>query len=362
MENKIHIVIGTKAQMIKMAPIMLELQNQNIPYNFIFTGQHQLTMDQLRENFDIKKPDLILHKGKDITGIFQAFLWLTKISFKTLFQKNKILGKTNKNDILLTHGDTFSTVLGALMGKIGRIKVAHVESGLRSFNIFAPFPEEINRLITFKLSNIYFCPGEWAKNNLKKFKGEKIDTKYNTLFDALHLAIKNEDKISIEIPKEKYAVVSIHRFENIFKKEKFKEIINQLNKVSQNIKLLFILHEPTKKQLKKLNLENLLNKENIELRPRYDYFQFVKLINNSQFVITDGGSNQEECFYIGKPCLIMRDTTERQEGLNKNAIISKFDEKTILDFTKNHENYKLEIDKSENSPSKLIINYLKNVK
>src|SRR3990167_7948486 len=148
MKNKIHIILGTRAQLIKMAPIMLILQDKKIPYNFIFTGQHKETIKDLRKDFGIKKPDIILHNGKDITGIFQATFWLTKMFFLVIFKKKKIFGEIKKNDILLTHGDTFSTILGAIMGKLAKIKVAHIESGLRSFNIFHPFPEEINRILT----------------------------------------------------------------------------------------------------------------------------------------------------------------------------------------------------------------------
>jgi UDP-N-acetylglucosamine 2-epimerase (non-hydrolysing) len=362
MESKrIHIVIGTKAQLIKMAPIMVELENKKTPYNYIYTGQHRLTMNELQENFNIKKPDINLHEGKDITGIFQSVFWIIKICFKTLFKKEKILGKTTKNDILLTHGDTFSTVLGALIGKIARINVAHVESGLRSFKLFAPFPEEINRLITFRLSNIYFCAGEWAINNLKKYKGEKINTEFNTLYDSLQLAIKNSKKIQIKIPTSIYAVVSIHRFENIFNTKRLKEIVETLSEISKDIKLLFILHEPTKIRLEKTGLINNLKKNaNIELRPRYDYFKFTKLLHFSKFVITDGGSNQEECFYLGKPCLLMREATERTEGLNKNVVLSNYDKKTILDFCKNYKNYKIEQSFFQISPSKIIVEELLN--
>ncbi len=355
-ENKrIHILIGTKAQLIKMAPIMVELEKKGVPYNYIFTGQHKLTMDELRENFNIKPPDITLYKGKDITGVFQSMIWLISICLKTFFKKKEILGKTDKSHILLTHGDTFSTVLGALMGKIARIKVAHVESGLRSFHLFAPFPEEINRLITFRLSDIYFCPGSWAINNLKKYKGEKIDTKYNTLFDSLQLALKKADT-QIDIPTENYAVVSIHRFENIFSLPRFEKIIEILIETSKTIKLIFILHEPTKIRLEKTGLMEKLKKENtIELRPRYDYFKFVKLIHNAEFVITDGGSNQEECFYLGKPCLLMREATERTEGLNKNVVISKFDSSTIKDFVSNYKDFEIDQTKEIKSPTQIII-------
>lgn len=359
--KKIHIVIGTKAQLIKMAPIMVELENKKIPYNYIFTGQHKLTMDELRENFNIKAPDITLYKGKDITGLIQSMIWLTSICLKTLFKKKEILGKTDKSHILLTHGDTFSTVLGALMGKIARIKVAHIESGLRSFKIFAPFPEEINRLITFRLSDIYFCPGSWAINNLKKYKGEKVDTKHNTLFDSLQLALKKTE-IKIEIPTEKYAVVSLHRFENIFSAPRFEKIINILLETSKTIKLLFILHEPTKIRLEKTGLIEKLKKEkNIELRPRYDYFKFVKLIHNAEFVITDGGSNQEECFYLGKPCLLMREATERTEGLKKNVVISKFNSSTITDFVSNYKDFEIDQTKEIKSPTKIIISIISKI-
>jgi UDP-N-acetylglucosamine 2-epimerase (non-hydrolysing) len=360
--KKIHIILGTKAQLIKMAPIMKKLQKKEIPYNFIFTGQHKETIDKLRENFSIKEPDITLYKGKDITGIGQMFLWILKMSWSTIWKKKEIFGETTKNDVLLTHGDTFSTVLGALIGKIARIKVGHVESGLRSFNIFSPFPEELNRIITFYLADYYYCPGEWAVNNLKKFKGEKINTEINTLYESLQLALKTETNTELKIPNEKFVVASIHRFENIFKKDQFRKILRILEELSKKIKILIILHPPTQKQLEKFGLiKQLKENPNIELRPRYDYINFIHLLNKSEFLITDGGSNQEEAFYMGKPCLLMRETTERQEGLNKNVVISKFNEKDILEFANNYNKYQIETLKNQNSPSEIIIKHINEI-
>jgi UDP-N-acetylglucosamine 2-epimerase (non-hydrolysing) len=355
--KKIHIVIGTKAQLIKMAPIMMELEKKKIKYNFIFTGQHKETINEIRENFNIKSPDKILYTGKDITGIFQMLCWLTRICYKSVLKRKEIFGTTSQNDIVLVHGDTFSTVLGALMGKFGKIKIAHIESGLRSFNLFHPFPEEINRKITFLLSDYYFCPGQWAVNNLKKYKGVKINTKINTLFDTLQIA-KNK-KSNIKIPKEKYCICSVHRFENIFKKNILKDIIKSLKLISKNIKILFILHPPTKQQLEKTKLiKELENNKNIELRPRYNYTDFINLLNKAQFIITDGGSNQEESYYLGKPCLLMRKATEREEGLGKNVIISNYDDKKIKDFIKNYKKYNFPEIKQKESPSRIIVNYI----
>ena len=361
--KKIHIVVWTKAQLIKMAPIMKLLQDRNIEYNYIFTGQHQETMWELQKNFWLKDPDIVLYSWKDITWVVQMLFWVFKILWKILFwKKEKVFGqKETKWQILLTHWDTFSTILWALMWKLAWMKVAHVESGLRSFNIFHPFPEELTRLWTFRLSNIYFCPWDWAINNLKKYKWEKINTEYNSLLDALKLAIKNEDKAKVEIPKEDYCVFTTHRFENIFKKEKFEEIISYLEEIQKNIKVLFILHPPTRKQLEKFGLMDKIEKlENVELRPRYDYFDFNKLLYYSQYCVTDGGSNQEECYYMWKPCLLLREATERTEWLDKNVVISKFDKNIISDFIKNYKKYSFDFIQTEKSPSEIIVNYCLN--
>ncbi|MBU0976874.1 MAG: UDP-N-acetylglucosamine 2-epimerase (non-hydrolyzing) [Nanoarchaeota archaeon] len=351
----IHIVLGTKAQLIKMAPIMAEMKKQGIEYNYIFTGQHQETMDKLLKNFDLKKPDVTLYNGKDITGVGQMGLWSLRILFKTLTKKKAIF-KGDKNGIVLVHGDTFSTLLGALMGRFAGLKVGHVESGLRSFNLFNPFPEELTRVLTFRLSSHYYCAGKWALGNVKKHRGKKINTVENTLLDSLKLAVENQKKIKVDIPKEKYGVVTVHRYENIFNRKQFEKIIQIIEETSKKIKLLFILHPPTRKRLEEFGfMERLKKNKGIELRPRYDYFEFVKLISKAEFVFSDGGSNQEECYYLGKPCLLLRNETERKEGLGKNVVLSKFNEKAITDFVKNYRKCKFPMVKNKMSPSEMIV-------
>ena len=338
---------------------MAALQDQQINYNFIFTGQHKDTMDELRENFGIRQPDVVLYHGKDITGLIQMFFWMTQILFKTIFNKRQIFKKQGKNDIVLVHGDTFSTLLGALMGKLARKKVGHVESGLRSFNLFHPFPEEITRILTFYFTDYYFCPGEWALQNLDKFKGVKINTRFNTLVDSLALANKKINNSVVEIPPGPFAVVSLHRFENIFNKKVFRLIIDYLLEISKTMKLLFILHPPTKEKLERNNLTKLLEKaENIELRPRYDYFNFIKLVKKSEFIITDGGSNQEEAYYLGKPTLLFRKSTERKEGLGANVVISNYEKQKIIDFVSKYEQYATPPVHLDESPTEIIISSL----
>ncbi len=329
----IHIVIGTKAQLIKMAPIMRRLQERGIVYGYIATGQHQSTMSDIHANFGIRGPDIRLYSGPDITSIMSMAGFGARILWKTLRQR-AVIFRGDRNGIVLVHGDTFSTLLGALMGRLCGIKVAHVESGLRSFNLLAPFPEELTRLAVFRLSHYYFCPGKWAAENLKGLRGVKVDTGANTLADALGYAQQAIDQARPGlIPDHAFAVVTLHRFENIRSSESMKRLVLAVLMVAERHSLLFVLHNPTEIRLRRFGYyDRLAAHPNIQLRPRYDYFDFMRLIRHAEFVLSDGGSNQEECHYLGKPLLLLRDVTERQEGLGANAVLSRFQPEVIQGF------------------------------
>ncbi len=354
----IHVFIGTKAQLIKMAPIMRALQDKKIDYNFVFSGQHQETINDLRANFNLKEPDIILYKGEDITSIFKMFIWSIKLVWFTLRHKKKVW-KGDTTGIVLNHGDTFSTLLGSLLAKMSGLKNAHIESGLRSFNLFHPFPEELTRLIVFQCTDYFFCPGDWAEQNVKKYKGIKVNTEANTLYDALQLIKNSEAPATLNIPSTEYSIVSLHRFENLYKTQHLFKMVELLEEIAKIIPLLFILHKPTKNKLIKTGLlERLQQNQNIETRPRYDYQNFISLVNKAKFVVTDGGSNQEECYYLGKPCLLFRFATERQEGIGSNTVLSKFDSDIIMEFVQNYKKYEQQEMQFLFTPSERIIETL----
>lgn len=356
----IHVFVGTKAQMIKMGPIMRALQNTGTPYRFIHSGQHQETMNDLIDNFGVKKPDVILHEGSDITGILQMFFWSLRIVIKGIIKPSWIFGENYKQKgFVLNHGDTFSTLLGSVLARIHGLKAVHVESGLRSFNYFHPFPEEIIRILTVRLSHIAYAPGEWAANNLKNSNCIVINTMENTLLDStrLHLSIQPKPEL---LPNYPYGLASIHRFENIFKKKQLEWIVEQLISASRQKKILFILHKPTKIKLLEFGLfEKIGGCPNIEIRPRYDHIDFLQLVKAADFLITDGGSNQEECHYMGKPCLIMRAHSERTEGMGENAVLSRYDPQIIQKFLENPQSYnRPSLLERDLSPSTHIVNSL----
>lgn len=353
----IHFAIGTRAQLFKMAPIMLECEKQGLKWRWIYTAQHKETIEQTLEVFGLPKPDYtIVTWQTEAKSMGKMWKWLITM-FLALPKSKKILGGyTGKNNILLTHGDTFTTWITALYAKFTRTKVMHVEAGLRSFNWREPFPEEINRLITFRLADYFACPGEWALKNIKDYKGIKINTFDNTQVDTVAFGLKNCEKSDFKLPKEKYVVVSLHRYENIFNKERFEQIINELEFVAKEFKLLLVQHPTTFLQLDKLGFRKRLEKnKSIQLLPRLEYLPFIKAVKHAEFVITDGGGNQEELYHMGKPTLIFRYETERQEGLGTTAVISKLDHEIIKEFVKNYKKHEHPQTQAKHSPTKIIV-------
>ncbi len=330
----IHVVIGTKAQLIKMAPIMSELNRRGIRFRYLSTGQHKDTIDDLLENFDLRPAESQLYEGDDIVSVKSILFWFLRLFFLTLFKRKKVFGgEVTKNDVVLVHGDTLSTLVGAIMGRVAGLKVGHVESGLRSFRLFHPFPEEITRLLVFRLSHYFFCPDDVSVSNLKKVKGIKINTGGNTLYDALVLAVGAKKKETVSQGVGDYAVVTLHRYENFSSASSVARIVNLLEMAAYQIKLTFVMHKPTVQALKKYKLyARLVNNKNITMIPRMDYFSFISIVEKAEFLISDGGSNQEECFYLGKPVLLLRDASERQEGIGENCVISHYDPVIVKDF------------------------------
>lgn len=357
----IHFIVGTRAQLFKMAPIMLECERQKLKWRWVYAAQHKETMQETLDTFGLPQPDYtIVNWDTEAKTMGKIWVWFLKMLAATTRSKKILGGHTGKDSIVLTHGDTLTTWIAALYGKITRTKVMHVESGLRSFNVWKPFPEEINRLITFRLSDYYVCPGDWAVKNLRKYKGVKINTHMNTQVDTIQFGLDNCDTAEITTPKSKYVVASIHRYENIFKPERFVEIIERIEEVAQKFHVLFVQHPATFVQLDKLNLrQRLESNPRITLLPRLEYLPFVKTVKHSEFVITDGGGNQEELYHMGKPTLIFRNETERTEGIGKTAVISKLSKRKISNFVKNYKQYKHDPVFPKKSPSQIIVDALK---
>lgn len=356
----IHFVVGTRAQLFKMAPIMRACTSRGLKWRWVYTAQHKETIANTLKVFELPEPDYTVFEwSSEAKTMGKVWYWLIRIMLK-IFRTKKILGGfTGREHIVLTHGDTITTWWGALIGRLARCRVMHVEAGLRSFNIWRPFPEEINRLITFRLATCYGCPGDWACGNLTKYRGDKINTGMNTQIDTLHFGLKQADQADIDLPSGKYVVATIHRYENIFKREQFDNIIKYLEEIAADFQILFIQHPVTNEQIDKLGFrKRLTGNPGITLLPRLEYPAFIKAVKNAEFVISDGGGNQEELYHLGKPTLLFRRETERQEGLGDNVVLSKFNHAAIADFVKSYRNYQRPPVTDYESPSGIIADYL----
>jgi len=350
---KIAIVIGTKAELIKTFPVMLELQKQKKDYWFIHTGQHPL--GNICEEFKIKKPDFILSKEPEISTKFwskinkNSFSWFLSMIFKI-----RRLIKRIKPRYVIYHGDTMSTAAAAiasskLLNPRKTWKNIHLEAGLRSGSLFEPFPEEISRQISDRFSDILLAVSDLTEKNLDKYKNEKQIIKVgNTIIDSALISYNKAKKMKLKKPRGKYALINIHRHENLNSRERLEKIAEIIRNIK--IKAIWPLHDNTAYFLKKYGLIGEIKKmTNIKITPLVNYPYFIFLLANCKYLITDGGSIQEESLVFKKPCILLRKKTERQEGLSTGInFLTRLNVERTKNIIKYIENRKIKIKKFKN--------------
>jgi len=339
-ETKIAIILGTRAELIKTFPVMLELQNQKIPYYFIHTGQHNLK--DLCKMFGVKNPDVSLSKEHLGSSRFnskelKAITW----NLGLLFKIKKELKSLKNLKYVLYHGDTMTTFTASLASSklfnpFKKYKNVHLEAGLRSFNIFEPFPEEISRRVAGIFSDILLAPSKGSGDNLKKLNKD-VRIIGNTVVDSATkaLEIRKKNKINI-LAKGKFALITVHRYENLKSRERLNKIVEILS--SLTIPSFFAMHDNTEAKLKEFGLyEKLMGNKNIKIMPSMDYPSFICQMEKCSLIVCDGGSMQEESLVFKKPCVILRMATERQEGLETNfQFLSKLDVEKTKDKIKEY--------------------------
>ncbi len=349
----IYIMIGTRAQFIKVAPLLRKLCDKGVGYTLIYTAQHHENIAEILAIYDVPGPDIILYHHREANTKGSFLRWFADILFKALFRAKQYIPAPG---LLLTHGDTFTAWLAALMGRRAGCQVGHIESGCRSYNLFSPFPEELSRLLTFRLTEIFFCADEWAINNLRPYKGLKINMGANTMLDGVRFALSRTPDPAFDFEPGTFGIVSIHRFENIFTERFPRLILPLLREIALRQRLVFILHPATRERLAALGLlDGQGFPPNLILHQRLGFIDWINACNKARFVITDGGSNQEELSYLGVPTLLFRRETERREGLGKNAVLSRFDSQIIHDFVEAPERYRTQPDLGQAEPCERIL-------
>ncbi|HPI11706.1 MAG TPA: UDP-N-acetylglucosamine 2-epimerase (non-hydrolyzing) [Catalimonadaceae bacterium] len=321
--KKILLVFGTRPEAIKMAPVYLSLlqHSDHFLVEVCITGQHKEMLDQVMEFFEIEA-----HYDLKVMKTNQT---LTELSANILMGMKDVLAES-KPDLVLVHGDTTTSTMAALSAYYAGIQVGHVEAGLRTFDKWAPFPEEMNRAITGRLTDFHFAPTQGSRNNLlqENVSDDSIIVTGNTVIDALLFSVekvrrqtpdrcrKIQEKLDFSKP---VILVTGHRRENFG--QGVLNICEALLEISRSADVEIVYPVHLNPNIKGPVHELLGNQHNIHLIEPLDYESFVWLMDASYLVITDSGGVQEEAPSLGKPVLVMRDKTERPEAVEAGTVI-----------------------------------------
>ena len=332
--KKILLVFGTRPEAIKMAPLVKKLQAEPDEFQTVVcvTGQHREMLDQVLHLFDII-PDYDLNIMKPNQDLYD-------ITSRILLGMRDVL-KEVQPDIVLVHGDTTTSMAAALAAFYQQIPVGHVEAGLRTGNIYSPWPEEMNRLMTGRISTVHFSPTPLAKQNLlqEHIDEAKIVVTGNTVIDALQMVVerlKNDEQLAGEVKEKvldmgydinrlgedrRLVLITGHRRENFG--EGFLNICHAIKNLSEkypNVDFVYPMH--LNPNVRKPVLEILgEGADNVFLIEPLDYLPFVYMMQHSTLILTDSGGVQEEAPGLGKPVLVMRDTTERPEAVEAGTVL-----------------------------------------
>jgi UDP-N-acetylglucosamine 2-epimerase (non-hydrolysing) len=353
----ILVVFGTTGELIKLAPILLRFEQRGHRYVLATTGQQVEQIPAFLEQFGLRQPDLWLARGahgRDLGTNSDIPGWLANVG-RTFAGARRELRRTLRSGpgrpLVLVHGDTMTTVLGATMGRALRIPVAHVEAGLRSYDLRHPFPEELNRRTASRLAKIHYAPGPWAASNLRV--GDVVDTGSNTIRDSLELASGGREPS--DVPDEPFGVVSLHRYELLSNRRLLAGTLDVLAAAAERTPLLFIDHSVTAAALLRFDLGHVFDGTRFRRLARLPFFDFVRIERRSSFLVTDSGGSQEECFYLDRPCLVHRLRTERHEGLGENAVLSGLRLYVLERFLDSYSNHVRESPLPATSPSDIVV-------
>lgn len=327
---KVMTIFGTRPEAIKMAPLVKELKaRKEIECIVCVTAQHRQMLDQVLETFEIK-PDFDLN-------IMKPGQTLSDITSRALKGVEEVIREVHP-DIVLVHGDTTTTFAGALAAFYNQVDIGHVEAGLRTWNKYSPYPEEMNRQMVGVMADMHFAPTENSQNSLLK-EGKKPETIYvtgNTAIDALKTTVNKEytNPIFDWLGNDRLILLTAHRRENLGEpmRHMFKAIKRIVDEFD-DVKVIYPVHLNPKVRM--VADEILGNDSKVKLIEPLEVIDFHNFINRSYLILTDSGGIQEEAPSLGKPVLVLRDTTERPEGIKAGTLkLAGTNEQTIYTLTK----------------------------
>jgi UDP-N-acetylglucosamine 2-epimerase (non-hydrolysing) len=361
----IAVVFGTTGELIKLAPVILELERRGHRPLMLCTGQQVQQVPLFASDLGLPPVGAWLAPGadgRDLRRKREIPGWASRVAATVVRRGASIRARLiadGRVPFVLVHGDTMTTVLGALAGRRLGAAVGHVEAGMRSGDWRNPFPEELNRRIAARLVDVHFAPGARQAANLRRegVPGTIVDTGQNTIRDAVDL-VGDTAPLPIRVPAEPFGLVSVHRFELIEREGAFTALLERLHGHSRRQPLLFVDHSTTAAVIDRSPNLRALFDEQLRRIPRLPYLQFIALLRRADFLLSDSGGSQEEAAFLGIPCLIHRAVSEREDGLGSSVILSRLDLGVVDEFLQRPERWRGPRLTSSLRPSQVIVEEL----
>lgn len=346
-------MLGTSAEAIKVQPVMRRLRDQGVDFEIWSTYQHTDALDSALDALELPRPSYSFArgaKGNPIERPRQMVTWLLSCMGSLRRDRKELRKRLGSNPLLIVHGDTVTTVFGALSARFLRVPAAHVEAGLRSGNLLRPFPEEIDRRIVGKLAKLHFAPNAEATANLRG--KDVVNTERNTAVDGI-LDTLSPDAVA---SKDPYGLVLLHRYELISQPDFVKQTIATLSEHSKTPVIILtdvFSGGPINEALEALDSSLL------KASPKLAYPEFVNAMAGAEFIFTDSGGIQQEAGLLGVPTMLHRQVTESPDGVGENVVLSGWDLEKVAHFLQNYAELRRPLTRPEHSPSDIIVEALR---
>ena len=356
----IQVLFGTKAEAIKLAPVLTEMDKRGVPYRLVETGQHGGFLPGLRVELGLREPDVCLGGDRDADTVARAVIWGIRLAQRLASARrlrDEVFG--NRDGVCLVHGDTPSTLLSALMARRAGLRVAHLESGLRSHSWRHPFPEELIRVAVMRLAHVLFAPDGDAVANLEalvaegRVLGRVVATSANTGVEALRSAL---DPVGPGVAGSGPVVATMHRVENLHDDARFEGFLALLGRLARPA--VFVVHPPTEAVLSDRGGRAVVEDMGVATSGLVPYGEFTAMLAAAPYVVTDGGSIQEECARLGVPTLLWRDRTERPDGIGANVVLARYDDDVVGAFLADPQALRRPVALGDERPSAEVVDVL----
>ena len=354
-------IYGTTGELIKLWPVLRGIEQRGGRFVNATTAQQIAQIPDLLTQLGLQQPDVYFargHGGRELHTNRDIPPWLASVA-RGFVRNRAHLRRAMRQDgappLVIVHGDTMTTLLGTLIGRGLGAPVAHVEAGVRTWDLRHPFPEELNRRLVTKIAQVHYAPGAQAAANIKR--GIVVDTGMNTIRDSLELAAEG-----VEVPEEvrggPFGLVSIHRYELLNDGALLRATCEALARHPAQRPMLFVDHPVTVAAMRKYGLTGVFEGSSVVRMARRSFFDFIGLLRLADFAVTDSGGTQVESYVLDKPCLVHRKKVEQPDGVGENVVVSQFDLERLARFLDDPSAHRRRTPPPAVSPTEIILDDL----